>query len=35
MGSLDRTDLGQEKNGWWVPVNAVMKLRVKCGEFVD
>jgi len=37
MGSLDRTDLDQDRNRWWVPVNAVMKLRVniKHGEFVD
>ena len=37
MGNLDRTDLRQDRNRWWAPVNAVMKLRVniQCGEYVD
>jgi hypothetical protein len=33
-GGMDWIDLAQDRDRWRAVVNAVMKLSVKCGEFL-
>jgi hypothetical protein len=32
---MDWIDMAQDRDRWWALVNAVMNLRVECGEFLD
>ena len=34
-GGMDWIELAQDRDRWRAVVTAVMKLRIKCGEFLD